>query len=111
MAIRIEAWKIHIGAKNEGLWWNAKRYPSVPYLFNLLMDPLERMDQESHEWGATSRKFFASKMWALNSSAPFLQVHLKSLMDFPPSQGADSLSMKKALDETMKKLEAAKASH
>ena len=26
-------------------------------------------------------------------------------MDFPPSQGADTLSMKKALDEVMKKLE------
>ena len=26
-------------------------------------------------------------------------------MEFPPSQGADTLSMKKALDEVMKKLE------
>lgn len=105
MALRIGAWKMHIGAKQEGSWWNEKYYPSVPYLFNLLMDPMERMDQESHEWGAAGRKFFASKLWALNSAAPFLGVHLKSLQDFPPSQGADTLSMKKALDETMKKLE------
>ena len=70
------------------------------------MDPLEKMDQESHEWGTTARRFFASKMWALNSSAPFIQTHLKSLMEFPPSQGADTLSLKKALDEMMKKLEA-----
>jgi arylsulfatase A-like enzyme len=105
MALRVGAWKVHIGVKKEGIWWNAKEYPSVPYLFNLLMDPLEKMDQESHEWGAAGRKFFASKMWALNSSAPFIGAHLKSLQEFPPSQGADTLSMKKALDETMKKLE------
>jgi arylsulfatase A-like enzyme len=105
MALRVDAWKMHIGVKPEGSWWNEKYYPSVPYLFNLLMDPLERMDQESHEWGAAGRKFFASKMWALNSSAPFIGAHLKSLQEYPPSQGADTLSMKKALDETMKKLE------
>ena len=33
-----------------------------------------------------------------------LTAHLKSLQDFPPSQGADTLSMKKAVDEAMKKL-------
>jgi len=106
MALRVDGWKMHIGVKKENSWWNAKNYPSVPYLFNLLMDPLEKMDQESHEWGTTARRFFAAKLWALNSSAPFIQAHLKTLMAFPPSQGADTLSMKKALDETMRKLEA-----
>ncbi len=105
MALRVDGWKMHIGMKREGIWWNAKEYPSVPYLFNLLMDPMEKMDQESHEFGSAARRFFASKMWALNSSAPFIQQHLETLMKFPPSQGADTLSMKKALDEVMKKLE------
>jgi arylsulfatase A-like enzyme len=111
MALRVDAWKMHIGVKQEGIWWNPKQYPSVPYLFNLLMDPMEKMDQQSHEFGSAARRFFASKMWALNSAAPFLQTHLKSLMDYPPSQGADTLSMKKALDEAMKKLEAPHASN
>jgi hypothetical protein len=31
--------------------------------------------------------------------------HLKSLEEYPPSQGADTLSMKKAVDAAMKKLE------
>ena len=106
MALRVDGWKMHIGMKKEGSWWNTKTYPSIPYLFNLLMDPMEKMDQESHEWGTAGRKFFAAKLWALNSAAPFLGAHLKTLIDFPPSQGADTLSMKKALDETMKKLEA-----
>ena len=50
-------------------------------------------------------------MWALNSSAPFITEHLKSLMEYPPSQGADTLSMKKALDAVMKKLEAPRGDH
>jgi arylsulfatase len=46
-------------------------------------------------------------MWALNSSGPFLAEHIKSLMAYPPRQGADSLSIKKVLDQTMEKLEKA----
>jgi arylsulfatase len=42
MALRVDAWKMHIGVKQEGIWWNPKEYPSVPYLFNLLMDPMEK---------------------------------------------------------------------
>ena len=43
--------------KPEGSWWNAKHYPSVPYLFNLLMDSMEKMDPESHEWGYAGKVF------------------------------------------------------
>jgi arylsulfatase A-like enzyme len=111
MALRVDGWKMHIGVKKDGIWWNEKTYPSVPYLFNLLMDPMERMDQESHEFGATARQFFAAKMWALNSSVPFIAAHIKSIVEFPPRQGADSLSVKKVLDETMKKLAARQADH
>ncbi len=111
MALRVDGWKMHIGTKKEGSWWNEKSYTSIPYLFNLLMDPLEKMDQESHEWGFTARKFFAAKMWALNSSGPFIMAHLKSIQDFPPRQGADTLSLKKVLDEAMRKLEAPRGDH
>jgi len=48
---------------------------------------------------------------ALNSSAPFITAHLKSLMDYTPSQGGDTLSLKKALEEAQKKLAAAHSSH
>lgn len=101
MAIRVGGWKMHIGVKPEGSWWNEKYYPSVPYIFNLLMDPMERMDPESHEWGYIGRKFFASKMWAATAAQPYLQAHLKSLLDFPPRQKAESLSAKKAVEKAM----------
>jgi arylsulfatase A-like enzyme len=105
MAVRVDSWKMHIGVKREGSWWNEKYYPSVPYLFNLRMDPMEKMDPESHEWGYIGRKFLAAKLWAPTAAGPFLAAHLKSLLDFPPSQGADTLSMHKAVEEAMRKLE------
>jgi arylsulfatase A-like enzyme len=105
MAIRVDGWKMCIGVKPTGLWWDEKYYPSVPYLFNLLMDPMEKMDPESHEWGYIGRKFFAQKMWAPAAASSFLAAHLKSLQQFPPRQGADSLSLKKAIDQAMKTME------
>ncbi len=105
MAIRVDAWKMHIGVKKDGLWWNEKTYPSVPYVMNLLMDPMEKMDPESHEWGYIGRKFFASKLWAPAAASPFLTGHLKSFVDYPPRQKADSLSAKAAIDRAQKMLQ------
>ena len=105
MAIRVDGWKMHIGVKPEGSWWDEKYYPSVPYVFNLLMDPMEKMDPQSKEWGYIGRKFFAQKMWAPTASGAFLGAHLKSLQDYPPRQGADSLSMKKVIEGAMKKMD------
>jgi arylsulfatase len=104
-AVRVDGWKMHIGVKKDGTWWNAKTYPSVPYLFNLLMDPLEKMDPESHEWGYIGRKFLAAKLWAPTAASQFLGAHLKTLQEFPPSQGADTLSMHKAIESAMAKLD------
>jgi arylsulfatase len=53
MAIRVDNWKMHIGVKPEGSCWNEKYYPNVPYLFNPRMDPMEKMDPESKEWGTS----------------------------------------------------------
>src|SRR5215813_831639 len=103
MGLRVDNWKLLFGVKMGGTWWDPKSYPSVPFIFNLLMDPMEKMDPLSHEWGYAGRKFLAQKLWAPTAAGPFLEAHLKSLNDFPPSQGADTLSMKKAVDEAMKK--------
>jgi len=104
MAIRVDAWKMHIGVKYDGSWWNEKKYPNVPYMFNLLMDPMEKMDPESHEWGYIGRRFFAKKMWAPTAAQPFLAEHLKSLGTYPPRQKAESLSLQKSIEATMEKL-------
>ncbi|HYB44476.1 MAG TPA: arylsulfatase [Candidatus Methylomirabilis sp.] len=104
MAVRVDGWKMHIGVKPKGSWWNEKYYPNVPYLFNLLMDPMEKMDPESEEWGYVGRKFLAAKLWAPTAAGRFLKAHLMSMQEFPPSQGADTLSMKRAIEQAMEKM-------
>jgi len=101
MALRVEGWKMHIGVKHKGSWFDEKSYPSVPYIVNLLMDPMEKMTPDSEEWGYVGRKFVAQKLWAPTAAVPFLAAHLKSLADFPPSQEADTLSMRKAIEKVM----------
>lgn len=51
MAMRVDGWKMHIGVKPKGLWFDEKYYPAIPYIMNLLMDPMEKMDPHSEEWG------------------------------------------------------------
>lgn len=105
MAVRVGAWKMSIGVKPNGIWWDQKYYPSVPYITNLLMDPMEKMQPGSEEWGYIGRKFVAQKLWAPTAAGPYLAAHLESLQTYPPRQGADTLSMKKAIDEAMQKLD------
>jgi arylsulfatase len=105
MALRVDGWKMHIGVKHHGSWFDEKSYPSVPYVVNLLMDPMEKMTPDSEEWGYIGKKFFAAKLWAPTAATPFLVEHLKSLQEYPPSQGSDTLSMKKAIETAMKKME------
>ena len=63
-----------------------------------------------HEWGYIGRKFFAEKMWVPTAAKQFLAAQVKSLQDYPPRQGADTLSLKKAIDQAMEKLNAPNAS-
>lgn len=86
MAVRVDGWKMHIGVKHHGSWFDEKAYPSVPYVVNLLMDPMEKMTPDSEEWGYAGRKFFAQKLWAPTASGPFLAAHLKSLVDSLPAR-------------------------
>ena len=108
MALRVGRVEDAHRVKKEGSWWNEKYYPSVPYVFNLQMDPMEKMDRNRTS-GAYRPGIHLHKMWALNASGPFIAEHLKSLMEYPPSQGSDTLSLKKALEEIQAKMEKAAA--
>ena len=105
MAVRVDAWKMDIGVKHNGDWFDEKSYPSVPYITNLLMDPMEKVTLDAPGYEYAGRKFVAQKLWAPTAAGPFLAAHLKSLQDFPPSQGADTLSVRKAIEEAMRKME------
>ncbi len=105
MAVRVDAWKMHIGVKHHGDWFDEKSFPSIPYIVNLLMDPLEKVTPDAPGYEASGRLLVAQKLWAPTAATPFLAAHLKSLIEYPPSQGADTLSMRKAIEEAMKKMD------
>ena len=69
------------------------------------MDPMEKMTPDSEEWGYIGKKFLGEKLWAPTAAVPFLQAHLKSLEDYPPSQGGESLNMKKTIEKVMQKMQ------
>src|SRR5262249_49172860 len=48
MGLRVDNWKLSFGVKQGGTWWDPKSYPSVPFVFNLRMDPMEKMDRQVH---------------------------------------------------------------
>ena len=65
MAVRVDAWKMHIGVKKDGSWFNEKSYPSVPYIVNLLDGSDGEDGPRTRTSGATSaRKFLGQKLWA-----------------------------------------------
>ena len=105
--VRVGDWKMLFAIKEEGLWWDPLVYPSVPFLFNLRMDPMERFDPHSPEWGYMGRKLFAEKLWTLIPAQGIIGEHMKSLQEWPPRQRAASLSMQKAMEAVMKQLEKA----
>ena len=95
MALRVDGWKMHIGVKHHGSWFDEKSYPSVPYVVNLLMDPMEKMTPDSEEWGYIGKKFLAQKLWAPTAATPFLATHLKSLIEYPAQPGRRHLEHEK----------------
>ncbi len=106
MAIRVDAWKMsHRRQAQRRLVRREVLSRACRTSSNLLMDPMEKVTPDAPGYEYEGRKFVAQKLWAPTAAGPFLAAHLKSLQDFPPSQGADTLSMKKAVEEAMKKME------
>ena len=105
--LRVGDWKMSFAVKEDGLWWDQLVYPRVPYLFNLRMDPMERFDPHSREWGYMARKLFAEKMWTFIPAQGLIAAHIKSLQEWPPRQRAQSLSMQKAMEQAMQAIERA----
>jgi len=64
MAIRVDGWKMHIGVKPEGSWWDEKYYRAFPMLFKPADGPDGEDGPPIERVGLPGRKFFAEKMWA-----------------------------------------------
>ena len=87
MALRVDGWKMHIGVKMHNNWFDPKSYPSVPYVVNLLMDPMEKMTPDSEEYGYIGRMFLAHKSWGTNRCGTISGGSSKKLGGVPAQPG------------------------
>jgi hypothetical protein len=96
----VDGWTMHIGVKTRDNWFDPKSYPSVPYVVNLLMDPMEKMTPNSEEYGYIS--------------GPFLAEHLKSCRTSSSSElrnpQREEGHRRSDQDEAIKKMQAAAGS-
>ena len=99
LMVRVGNWKMHIGVKKHGSWWNERSYPSVPYLFNLRMDPYERADITSN----TYYDWIVDNDYIILAATALVTQFLATFEEFPPRQKAASFT----IDQVVEKLEAA----
>jgi hypothetical protein len=63
------------------------------------MDPMEKIALDAPGFAYEGRKCSPGELLAPTGAGPFLAAHLKSLEDYPPRQGEDTLSVEKAIDK------------
>jgi arylsulfatase len=85
--------------------YNSVNVAHVDDYLPALNTPSREMRTVSSESVAVSPRSDTPPVVAPAAASQFLALQLKSLQDFPPRQGADSLSMKKAIDNAMKKMD------
>ena len=80
MAVRVDAWKMHIGVKHEGQLVEREVLPERA----VHLQPADGSDGEDGSGVATSGATSAAsssrqKLWAPTAAGPFIAAHLKSL--------------------------------
>jgi len=90
-AIRMDQWKIHFNTKEN---YYANVIPlTVPLVFNLRMDPFESYsDKES------AGHLLQKVSWIFAPMGEQINLHLKTLIDYPPVQGAKSFDMSNIME-------------
>lgn len=96
-AIRVKQWKAHFSTRNG--YYGTTTKLEIPWVFNLRQDPFESFNQAPVPPGPLPQH----KSWMFNVIVAKMGQHMKTLMEFPPSQKPTSLSIEKLLDEAMSK--------
>jgi arylsulfatase A-like enzyme len=91
MAIRMDQWKIHFNTKED---YYANVVPrTAPLVFNLRMDPNETYDNKD-AYGHLLQKV----SWIFAPMGEKIGLHIKTLMEYPPVQGAKSFDMSNIME-------------
>jgi len=94
-AIRVNQWKAHFSVR-DGYYGTTTKL-KIPWVFNLRQDPFESYEQAPIPPGSLPQH----KSWMFNIVVAKMGAHVKTLMEFPPSQKLTSLSVDKLLNQSL----------
>ena len=94
MAYRYDQWKLHFLTREK---YNSDiQSHSMPWFFNIRMDPNETYT------GDVGFAMLQKMSWLMGPIKERINIHIKSLMDYPPVQGANSFDMSHIMDAIKK---------
>jgi arylsulfatase A-like enzyme len=91
MAIRMNQWKVHFNLKED--YYGDVQPRTAPLVFNIRMDPNESYDN-SDSYGHLLQKV----SWIFAPMGEKIGLHVKTLLEYPPVQGAKSFDMSNIIE-------------
>jgi arylsulfatase A-like enzyme len=94
MAMRYDAWKISFKTIKGNLFNGSPSSTQAPIVTNLRMDPWERYQDESMNYG----KWWGDKLWTMVPATVIVAQFLQTFVAYPPSQKSGGLTVSQFLD-------------
>jgi len=94
MAMRYDAWKISFKTIKGNLFTGTPSSTQAPIVTNLRMDPWERYQDESMNYG----KWWGEKLWTMVPATVIVAQFLQTFVAYPPSQKNGGLTVSQFLE-------------
>jgi len=94
MAMRYDDWKVSFKTIKGNLFTGEAESTQAPIVTNLRMDPWERYQDESMNYG----KWWGEKLWTMVPATVIVSQFLQTFEAFPPSQKSGGLTVSQFLD-------------
>jgi arylsulfatase A-like enzyme len=94
MAMRYDEWKISFKTIKGNLFTGEPSSTQAPIVTNLRMDPWERYQDESMNYG----KWWGEKLWTMVPATVIVAQFLQTFVAFPPSQKSGGLTVSQFLE-------------
>jgi hypothetical protein len=94
MAMRYDEWKISFKTIKGNLFTGEAQSTQAPIVTNLRMDPWERYQDESMNYG----KWWGEKLWTMVPATVIVAQFLQTFVAYPPSQKSGGLTVSQFLE-------------
>jgi arylsulfatase A-like enzyme len=94
MAMRYDAWKVSFKTIKGNLFNGQVETTTAPIVTNLRMDPWERYQDESMNYG----KWWGEKLWTMVPAVQIVGGFLRTFEEYPPSQKNGGLTVSQFLE-------------